>query len=61
MYDEDMINEQNRENYLYPQWEREQKNKILAMHDTKKKQTAWQRLFPRTESSDDWMLNANVF
>lgn len=61
MYDEDMINVQNTESYQYSQWEREQKNKILAMHDTQKKQMAWQRMFPKMERSDDWMLIANVF
>ena len=61
MYDEDIIKEINAENYAYSRWEREQKNKILAMHDTKKKQKAWQRLFSRTEQSDEWMLSAKVF
>jgi hypothetical protein len=46
------INEINREEYVYQQWLREQKNKILAMHDVKKKQAAWHRIFPPYQPSE---------
>lgn len=44
----------------YEQWERKEKNRILSLHDTKQKQEAWDRLFPRT-TQDDSYLEGTVF
>ena len=57
----DTIQEMQREERAYTEWEREQKNRILAMSNLQKKQTAWNKLFPKMERSDDWMLSAVVF
>lgn len=57
----ELINEVNAENYQYSRWEREQKNKILALTDTRKKQSLWNALFPKMTHDDAWMDNATVF
>ena len=49
------------EERAYQVWEREQKNRILAMNNFDKKRAAWKLLFPQVEHSDDWMLQANMF
>jgi hypothetical protein len=49
------------EERAYQAWEREQKNKILAMNNFDKKRTAWKLLFPQVEHSEDWMLQATMF
>lgn len=49
------------EEWGYKKWEREQKNRILAMHDQKKKQEAWNKLFPVMVLDDSWLNNADVF
>jgi len=59
--DEDTVNTVNKENYAYTLWEREKKNKILAMSDSVKKQEVWRKYFPLVERSDEWMLSAQVF
>ena len=45
----------------YEQWERKEKNRILSLHDTKQKQEAWDKLFPRTTHDDSWLDEAVVF
>jgi hypothetical protein len=59
--DYDAMKDQQAEDKAYRAWERQQKNHILAMSDTQKKQTVWQRVFPKMEHGDEWMLSANVF
>jgi len=57
----DTIQQLNLEERAYSKWEREQKNCILAMSNTKKKQEAWNKIMSPFVSSDDWMLSAVVF
>lgn len=47
--DEDEVNLQNKENWEYLKWEREQKNHILSMTNTNRKQEEWRKLFPQVE------------
>jgi hypothetical protein len=61
MYTPETINEVNAENYQYSCWEREQKNKILALSNPSKKQVLWNQLFPKMAHDDNWMLEAKVF
>lgn len=49
--DEDSAITVNAEDYAYSVWEREQKNKILAMSDSQKKQERWNKLFIKMEPS----------
>jgi len=59
MRDEDMINEENRINYLIEQDEKETKSRILKIVDPVKKQREWNKYFtPQSVPSDDWMLEA---
>ncbi len=55
------INELNAENYQYQKWERELRNKILSIHDTKKKQKLWRENFPVMTLDDSWMSEAVTF
>ena len=57
----DTIQEMQREERAYTEWEREQKNHILAMSNPQKKQIAWNKLFSKMERDDSWMLSAIVF
>mgnify|MGYP001004944361 CR=1 FL=1 len=57
----DTIQQLNLEERAYNEWERTEKNRILAMSNPQKKQTAWNKLFPKMERSDEWMLSAVVF
>jgi len=62
MQDRDTINQENTINYRIRLEEREIKNKILAMSDTKKKQVEWNKHFPPLQATnDDWLLSAKVF
>ena len=42
-------------------WEREKKNQILKLSDSNKKQALWNKLFPKVQTDDSWMLTAKVF
>lgn len=57
----DTIQEMQQEERAYTAWEREQKNHILAMSNPQKKQVAWNKLFPKMERDDSWILSAVVF
>jgi hypothetical protein len=59
--DADDVNTVIAEDKIYTQWEREEKNRILAMSNVQRKQSAWNKLFPKVEGSDDWLLDAKVF
>jgi len=50
-----------REEVVYQEWVREEKNRILRMSDTRKKQGAWDKLFPPMQHDDSWMLTAKIF
>ena len=60
IFDADSANEVVRENKAYQVWEKEQKNKILGMVDSVKKQAAWRQLFPEV-THDDSFLAGNIF
>lgn len=60
VYDEKSANTVASEERVYRTWERAEKNRILNMTNTVKKQEAWKRLFPQMERSDDY-LNGLVF
>jgi hypothetical protein len=49
------------EERAYQVWEREQKNKILAMNNFDKKRAAWKLLFPQVEHSEQWELSVSIF
>lgn len=57
----DTIMEMQAEDRAYFAWVREQKNKILALTNTQKKQMLWSKLFPPFQSDDSWMDNATVW
>ena len=62
MQDPDTINQENTINYRIRLEEREIKNKILALSDTKKKQVAWNKHFPPLQAmNDEWLLSGKVF
>lgn len=58
--DIDLINETIAEDKVYQSWVREQKNRILNMSNTVKKQDMWNKLFPKT-TQDDSYLTHNIF
>lgn len=60
IFDEDSAVTVYQEEQEYKKWEREQKNKILAMRDPQKKQKMWRELFP-TMTLDDEYLASNIF
>jgi hypothetical protein len=55
------IMEMQAEERVYQAWVREQKNKILSLADTKKKQSLWNTLFPKMTRDDSWMDSATVW
>lgn len=57
----DTIMEMQAEERAYRTWEREEKNRILALTNTQKKQTLWSKLFPPFQSDDSWMDSATVW
>ena len=57
----DTIMEMQAEERAYRKWEREEKNRILSLTNSQKKQTLWSKLFPPFKSDDSWMDNATVF
>lgn len=58
--DEDNYNYLYKEERGYQAWVREQKNRILSMTNTVKKQIEWNKLFPTMTRSDDY-LAGNIF
>lgn len=61
MNNPDVMMEVQTEEYGYRKWEREQKNRILAMHNVEKKREAWSKLFPTMVLDDAWLNDADVF
>jgi len=61
MQDPDTINQENTINYRIRLEEREIKNKILALSNTKKKQEVWSRYFIPRSIPDDSYLRGNIF
>lgn len=59
--DPDDINLIAKEDRQYRQWEQEQKNRILRMHNPDRKIAEWKRLFGTKEEPDDSYLEGNVF
>jgi hypothetical protein len=58
--DEDDVNTIIAEHRAYKAWEREQKNKILDMTNSQRKQQLWSQLFTPTRMTDDY-LAGNLF
>lgn len=56
--DEDNYNLIYRENLVYNNWVREQKNRILSMTSAVKKQIEWSKLFTPVTRSDDYLLGS---
>lgn len=57
IYDEDSANTFHFEEQSYKKWEREKKNQILSMTDTRRKQEEWSKVFP-VMTLDDSYLNS---
>lgn len=49
MFDIDTLNQINKEDRAYKQWEQEERSRILSMSNEKRKQAAWRKLFPKSE------------
>lgn len=60
MYAPEYYNDLTAEERGYKKWEQEEKNRILKMHDYKKKQEAWKNLFPVMTLSDDWLNSKDL-
>lgn len=56
--DEDFYNGLAKEEQGYRAWVREQKNRILSMTNTVKKQVEWNKLFPTMQHSDDYLAGS---
>lgn len=48
------------EERAYQAWEREQKNRILAMSNVQKKQRAWNELFPPFVHDESYLLDKSM-
>lgn len=57
---EDDANAVKAEERVYQTWVKDEKNRILSMADSRRKQEAWRLLFPQVVLSDDY-LSGNVF
>ena len=60
-HDIDYYNEVNRENRQYTEWEKHEKNRIMRMTNTKKKQVEWSKLFTPKTAPDDSYLAGGVY
>ena len=60
IYDEDSANTAVLEERAYQTWVKDEKNRILNMTDSRRKQEAWKLLFTQMERSDNY-LNGLVF
>jgi hypothetical protein len=60
IYDESSANEVKAEEREYEAWQIREKNRILAMSNMQKKQSAWSKLFSPTKQTDDYLLG-NIF
>jgi len=61
IYEESSANDVVLEERAYQTWVKDEKNRILSMNDSRRKQEQWRLLFPQVESSDDWLLSAKVW
>ena len=61
IYDEDTANEVYKEESAYYKWVNQKKNAILNIANSAKKQIEWDKIFPKVEHSDDWLLEAKTF
>lgn len=57
--DTDLENEMNAEQRHYNNWVREEKNRILKLNNTSRKQSLWNELFPQAKYSEE--INNMVF
>lgn len=55
------INDLYFEERAYRKFVTEKKNSILRLSDERRKQAAWNTLFPPVDMSDDWLLSAVNF
>ena len=61
VFDEDSVRDIKAEEQAYETWLRTEKNRVLNMSDSRRKQEAWKQLFPQMVCSDDWLLGAKVW
>jgi len=62
IFDEKSANTYHFEEQAYKKWEREEKNRILSMTDTRRKQQAWKHFFPIMTLDDSYLNNTdNIF
>ena len=59
MFDIDTINEIGREEQIYNAWVREEKNRILKISNSQRKQTEWSKLFAQPTYSEE--INNMIF
>ena len=60
-FDGDSVNTLIAEDKAYQKWEREKKNKILAIHNPTRKMEEWKKAFGVKREQDDSYLLGNVF
>lgn len=61
VFDEDSVKDIKAEERAYQTWVKDEKNRILGMTDSRRKQEQWRNLFPQVVGSDDWLLGAKVW
>lgn len=49
------------EDKLYQRWEREQKNRILAIYNPTRKREEWKKMFGTKQEPDDSYLLGDIF
>jgi hypothetical protein len=55
------VNTINAEAYQYEKWEREQKNRILAIYNPTRRIEEWKKYFGVKQEPDDSYLLGNIF
>ena len=58
--DADSVKDIKAEERAYQTWVKDEKNRILSMSDTVKKQREWRKLYPQVVMSDDY-LSGSIF
>ena len=61
VFEPDSVKDIKAEERAYQTWVKDEKNRILSMSNTVKKQREWRKLYPQVESSEGWELSAIVF
>lgn len=61
VFDEDSVKDIKAEERQYELWQRDQKNRILKMANTQRKQEEWNKIFPPLSPPDDSYLEGNMY